>query len=289
MRPTLPGVVTHARPRPGPSPDGGRGVLPGRAHLPGGATVGAVLAAALVPDTVLLVPGTSGRAPDDPALVALRDATSDAVARVTRGAARTVVVAPGAVTRSVEGDVVLGAAAAGVPDHLLPDDPPRVHLAPAPGGPVALPGEPGAGAVVGARAVLAAGVPATHLHVVEVTGRDAVALRALGESLVAHGADALVVVGSLAARHGDDAPLAADPRAAAHDAALRDALRAGPAAARDALADADASLAADLAVTGWGPWQVLVGGLDARGDLDVLHDVRWRGAGHVVATWQVVP
>lgn len=251
-------------------------------------------AAALVPDTVLLLPGAAGRGPDDAALTSLRSAAAVAVHRAVTGAARVVVVAPGRVDRAVTGRVRAGAAAVGVPDHLLRAPVPDVVLAAAPGGPPAVPGAPGTGAVVGVRLALDAGVPTGSLHVVEVAPGPVGTLRVLGASMSGAGPTALVVVGSGSARHGDDAPLPHDARADATDRALLTALRAGGGAARDALAGLDAAAAAELAVTGWSPWQVLVGALDAA-DLtgrpvpDVVHAGVWCGAAHAAVAWTAAP
>ncbi|MBD7920080.1 hypothetical protein H9657_17550 [Cellulomonas sp. Sa3CUA2] len=250
-------------------------------------------AVALVPDTVLLLPGAAGRGPDDPELVALRAAARTAVARAVGRTARVLVVAPGPVDRSVAGTVRAGAAAAGVPDHLLEHPVPQVRLEVAPGGPPEVPGPPGTGAAAGVRLALEAGVPARGLHVVEVTPGRAAPLRAIGAATTTTGPTVLVVVGSGAARHGHDAPLPHDDRAAGLDRGLLAALHAGGTPARDALAALDAALAADLGVTGWAPWQVLVGALDAAVTAppapDVLHTTLWHGAAHAVVAWEVAP
>ena len=264
----------------------------GRAAARYGRTV--LAAAALVPDTVLLLPGAAGRGPDDPVLLALRAGAATAVARAVGGACRVVVVAPGRTHRSVTGVVRAGAASAGVPDHLLDVEVPDVVLTAAPGAPPAAPGRPGAGAVVGLRLALDAGVPPAAVHVVEVAPGPAGVLRATGADLVAAGPTALVVVGSGSARHGADAPLPHDVRADAFDTALLAALRAGGDAARAAFADLDAARSAALAVTGWAPWQVLVGAAEvgtasARCTTDVVHAAVWRGAAHAAVVWEVAP
>ncbi|ADG74454.1 conserved hypothetical protein [Cellulomonas flavigena DSM 20109] len=252
-----------------------------------------LVAAALVPDTVLLLPGTAGRGPDDPALVALRAAAASAVARAVGAGARVVVVAPGPVDRSVTGELAAGASAAGVPDHLLASPAPRVRLVPAPGGPDERPGAPRTSGVVGVRLALAAGAAVERLHLVEVAPGPHAALRALGSALTAAAPTALVLVGSGSARHGPDAPLPQDARAGSFDARLVAALRAGGPAGRDALAATDGELATALAVTGRAPWQVLVGALDAAGPVPppavVLHAAVLRGAAHAAVAWEVRP
>ncbi|UZN04911.1 hypothetical protein [Cellulomonas sp. S1-8] len=253
-------------------------------------------AAALVPDTVLLLPGVAGAASGAPALVALRSAAADAVVRAMTSADRVVVVAPvraGGADRAVVGVLHLGAAAVGAPDHLLGARVPDVRLLPAPGAPAPVAGSPAAGGVVGVRLALDAGVPPDHLHLVEVGPGPVAALRAVGASTTAAGRTALVVVGSGSARHGAAAPQPPDDRAAAFDADLQAALATGGAAARDALAGLDPTLAAALAVTGWAPWQVLVGAVDAAGPRealgapDVRHATVWHGAAHAVVEWWV--
>jgi hypothetical protein len=252
-----------------------------------------VLAAALVPDTVLLLPGVAGRGPDEPVLVALRAAAAAVVADAVAGAARVVVVAPGRADRAIVGDVALGAAAAGVPDALLREPVPTVRLDPPGVGPSAGSGAVGSGTVVGLRLALAAGVPAHRLHALEVAPGPVPPLRATGAALGEDAGTVLVVVGSGSARHGDDAPLPGDARASAVDATLLAALQQGGAAARSALAALAEPTATALAVTGWAPWQVLVGALDAAsgdpGDdrTDVRHATVWRGAAHAAVLWRV--
>ncbi|GIG38515.1 hypothetical protein [Cellulomonas phragmiteti] len=254
-----------------------------------------LVVAALVPDTVLLLAGAAGRGPDDATLVALRTSALAAVARAVAGATRTVVVAPGAVTRSVAGPVRAGAAAAGVPDHLLVGGATDVLLVPAAGAAPALPGAPGSGTVVGLRLALAAGAAPAGLHLLEVAPGEPAELRALGAATTSSGPTALVVVGSGSARHGDGAPLPADDEATTVDGALLAACTSGGRAARDALADLDAGVARRLAATGWAPWQVLVGALDATGqgaDLagpELLHASVLRGAAHAAVVWAVAP
>ena len=269
-----------------------------------------LVAAALVPDTVLLLPGAAGRGPDDEVLGVLRSAAATAVARTVAGAERVVVVAPGAATRWVVGRVRAGAGAAGVPDHLLGGPVPTVELAPAPVpglGPCTGPGAdlvpdlgprtasgtaPGPAAVVGLRLALDAGADPGRLHVREIAA-DQTDLRMLGRAAVDGARTALVVVGSGSVRHGTGAPLPADPRAQQADGDLLAALAAGGRPARDALAALDPALARDLAVSGYAPWQVLVGALDASpadpGPTDVLHAEVWRGASHAAVVWQVAP
>jgi hypothetical protein len=96
----------------------------------------------------------------------------------------------------------------------------------------------------------------------------------------------LLLVGGLSARHGPDGPLATDERAAAVDAAvLADLVDLGP-AARARLADVPAHLARVLAISAWGPWQVLVGA--ASGDATVVtqHASAPLGAAYATVSWR---
>lgn len=121
------------------------------------------------------------------------------------------------------------------------------------------------------------------------TGGPAAALRERGATLAArHRRLGLVVVGSLSARHGPDGPLADDPRALGVDARLLTDLADGGPAARARLADVDAGLAAELAISGWGPWQVLLGAIDGDGGpvrAELLAAEAPFGAQYLVAAW----
>ncbi|GIG33941.1 hypothetical protein [Cellulomonas oligotrophica] len=256
--------------------------------------------AALVPDTALLVPGVAGR--HEPAgLADLRAAALAAVAEGVEAArgGRLVVVAPRAGTddRAPAGRVRAGLGAAGVPDALLGWPVPDLPVVAPPAGvdlPVAGPSV-GVPAAVALHLVAAASPadPPADVVVVEVA-RDAAAparaadLRALGAACAADAPTALVVVGSGSARHGPHAPLADEPDAPAWDDALHAAL-AGP-GARDALAGLDRGACARLAVSGWAPWQVLVGasaGVPLTARLDAV--VLLAGAAHAAGAWATVP
>ena len=237
-----------------------------------------LVVAALVPDTALLVPGTAG---DADVLVGLRTAAVAAVAEVVAAEVETVVVvAPGPVPRELAGTVRPSLGAAGVPDELVwwPVEP------------VTLPGAghdvPAVASAVGLH-LLARARRDTGLRVVEVTGRQtAEALTILGRTLVGDGPTGLVVVGSGSGRHGPDAPLADDARAPSHDArVLADLADAGP-GARARLAADDADLAAELAVRGWAPWQVLLGAAaDQPIRARLLAESTELGAQHAVLVW----
>jgi hypothetical protein len=124
------------------------------------------------------------------------------------------------------------------------------------------------------------------LRVVEVA--DADALSVPGAALVGQHDVALVVVGSGSGRHGPDAPLADDPRAPAFDDRLLALLGDGGPAARAELAGVDATLAAELAVTGLAPWRVLVGAVgEAHVRARVLATGTPAGAHHAVVLWSL--
>jgi hypothetical protein len=247
-----------------------------------------LVAAALVPDTALVVPGVAGSA--DPART-LRAAARDAVRDATADVERVVVVAPGPVDRELTGPVRGTFAAVGVPDRALRGTVPVVLGAPdgASSGLATSAGTPAPGTAAAIHLLVAAGRESARL--VEVSAGRADRLRALGRALAAVGGPervALVVVGSASGRHGPDAPLADDDRAPENDARLlADLSDAGP-AARARLAAADAALAAELAVTGWAPWQVLLGAVgDARAvDAKLLHEEVLAGAQHAVLLWR---
>jgi hypothetical protein len=236
-----------------------------------------LVAAALVPDTALIVPGAGGAA--DVAHM-LRTAALAVVSEALAEAEVLVVVAPGRETREVIGTVVGTLGAAGIPDRHLGWPVPTTATGPGPRLPV------GVSAAVGLHLAARAGWRGVT-RVVEVAGGDLVAL---GAGLVDEASTALLVVGSGSARHGPDGPLADDERAPAHDAALlADLADAGP-AARARLGAHAADEASALAVTGHGPWQVLVG---AAGDRTVRARLErsevLAGAQHAALLWRVAP
>lgn len=261
-----------------------------------------MVAASLVPATALLVPGAAGRAE---VLVDLRARALDAVAALlAAGPEQVVVVAPGPADREVDGPVRASLASAGVPDDRLSWSIPA-------GRPTSLTAQVGApvvGAVasvgllllarsgwVGPVRVVEVGPPGTAAVTGPTSDRGA-DLRGLGARLAGDGAAAgasrvgLLVVGSLSARHGPDAPLADDERAPAYDAAVVADLADGGPAARDRLRRLDERVAGELAVSGWGPWQVLLGAVgDDAVEAGVLAAGAPFGAQHVVATWLPVP
>ncbi|MCL3860160.1 hypothetical protein [Actinotalea sp. K2] len=239
-----------------------------------------LVAAALIPETALLVPGAAGAAE---VLTDERDAALDAVRDlVAHGPDRVVVVAarsrrtsaedvdpPDVDPRAVhppESDLAVGEprsdrlrptlAAAGIDDAMLG------WPAPASG--------PGAVVVqeVGAAVALLlldrVGWDGP-VQVATVAAEDAPALRELGARLVEDTSTTLLLVGSLSARRGPHAPLPQDDRARAFDASvLADLTDLGPEAVRRLVA-VPTDLARDLAVSAWAPWQVLLGAVGASG------------------------
>lgn len=240
------------------------------------------LGAALVPDTALLVPGAGGTAD---AGAVLRDAALSAVEQVARDAVAAsgvvVVVAPGRRHREVVGAVRASLGGAGIPDGAL-------GWPPAGGE-----GLPRAGVSASVGILLLAQLGLRPARVLEVTadqgapeGTGAL-LRGAGSALVERAPTALVVVGSPSGRHGPDAPLPDDPRAPAYDdAVLADLADAGP-RARARLVALDPALAAELAVTGWAPWQVLAGAARTTPVVvGLLRRTVLAGATHAVLTWR---
>jgi hypothetical protein len=227
-----------------------------------------LVTAALVPETLLLLPGTAGAAT---VLAAERSAAREAVRRVLDARPERVVVVT-CPPRSSH-DVVLRhplvptSTAAGIPDERWAD---RTNGPSSPSGtvearPAAVGGagatvvqDPGASVGLALLAEQGWGGP-TDAVLLADGPRDPAGLRSLGADAVADGATALLLLGALSARRGPDAPLPDDPRAAPVDADLERDLVAldAPAAAR--LAHADPHLAAELAVSAWAPWQVLLG------------------------------
>lgn len=219
---------------------------------------GVLVAAALVPETLLLLPGTAGAAH---VLEAERAAAREAVARLLAAGPERVLVVT-CPPRSTH-DVVLRhplratSTAAGIPDERWSGgagDPEGARVQ-----------DPGTS--VGLALLADQGWTGVTDAVVLADGpRDASALRALGAAEVADGATALLLLGALSARRGPEAPLPDDPRAAELDEQVeRDLLALDPAGAAR-LADLDPALAAALAVSAWAPWQVLLGAAGTQDD-----------------------
>lgn len=230
-----------------------------------------LVTAALVPETLLLLPGTAGAAT---VLEAERAAAREAVRRLLAARPERVVLVT-CPPRSTA-DVVLRhplaptATAAGIPDE-------RWSRAGADAVTPAAPGTGGAGtgrptvvqdpgASVGLALLAEHGWSGpTDVLLLADGPRDAAGLRALGAAEAADGATALLLLGALSARRGPDAPLPDDPRAADLDARLEQDLVALDPAAAGRLAGLDPDLAVDLAVSAWAPWQVLLGAAEAAG------------------------
>jgi hypothetical protein len=250
--------------------------------------------ATLVPDTALLVPGAAGAAD---VLADVRTAAVDAVEVMLAAApARVVVVAPGGADRMMPGPFLPTLGAAGIDDAGLgwpataagahPDVTPTRVDNPASAVALLLLGRCGWTGPV----TLAEVAPPGTDPVTTATGRSA-ELAALGYGLAAGPEPvAFLVAGSLSARRGADAPLEHDRRAAAvDDGMLGDLADAGrPARAR--LAGMAPELAAELAVTAWAPWQLVIGavaGRSAQGTVRgaVHHVAAPFGATYAVASW----
>ncbi len=265
-----------------------------RAATRRGGSVATVLAGAvMIPDTALLVPGAAGRAT---VLTAVRAAADEAVRGLVTGTSAggpdgIVVVVPGG--RGAPASPALappgrpGLGGTGVPDDALGDLALRVRRPSQTHGPT--PTE-GAAASVGLLALAAAGWSG-GTRVLVAAGDDPAVLAEHGATLAAApGRLGLLLVGSLSARRGPDGPLATDERApAVEDAVVADLVDLGP-HARRRLAAVPATLAAELAVSAWGPWQVLVGaGAGTVLGGAVLHRSAPFGATYVVAAWRPAP
>ncbi len=217
-----------------------------------------------VPDTALLVPGAAGRA------VVLSELREQAVAALAEAVGnrpgRVVVIAPGSADRYLAAPVTTGLGAAGIPERVVGGGTGSGARpgAPAPGG--GRP-RPSRADVAASAALVLLGLAGSApdvvdgVDVLEVGRRstDGAALRRHGVELAEPAPATVVVVGSLSARHGPDAPLPDDPRAAAVDARLLAALQTGERELTAVLDDLGAGVATELAVSGWGPWQVASG------------------------------
>lgn len=127
----------------------------------------------------------------------------------------------------------------------------------------------------------------THVTVVPA---DADAARKVGAERVTD-RTGLLLLGSLSARRGPDGPLPDDERAPQVDAQVLADLTSlggpGHTQARQRLAEVPAATATELAVSAWAPWQVLCAAI---GDEPRLRAVeRWSGApygaGYAVVSW----
>ncbi len=210
--------------------------------------------ATLCPWPPLLVRELTGA---DPVLPELRAACAGAVAELLNdGPEEVAVVGPGTVTAPWPGHGRLNVAAFGGPRTGSGD---RPVLPPAPG--------------IGAYLLDQAGYDGERL-IWSVSADEPVAgCRKLGADLAGRDArTALLVIGDGSARRGPRAPGHFDERAAAFDAAVERAVRAGD---TRALLDLDPALARELMATGRPAWQVLAGALETAAPLSVA--VRYAG------------
>lgn len=234
-------------------------------------------AAALVPPTALLVPGAAGAAD---VLVAERRAALAAVrAVVAQRPDALALVVPGT------GPVRVGRmrptlAAAGIDDAGLGWVP-----------------EPSAGAgrvLVVDDVAAAVGLFLLHragwrgaVDLVPAGAADGATLRMTGDRLVRLRGWGLVLVGGLSARHGPDGPLATDHRAAPLDDVLAADLADLDVPARARLAAVPSRLAASLAISAWGPWQILLGAAPGTPVRARTHRVSAPlGAAYATLSWQ---
>ena len=284
-----------------------------------------LIAAALVPGTVLLVPGAGGR--EDEATDVIRDAATAAVeAMFRRGVDRVVVIAPAPVDRHLVTGWKAGLGDVGIGDGQvrwpLPewrelgrnpgrsahvDDAVRAAAglrdidSDAPGGgpvPLIVSAVGSAALALAAHAMPDRWAGALEMLEVREPGRGARTVASRAEELrergrvllrsAPHDALGLIVAGSLSARNGEDAPLAADDRAPGIDRAVAADLVDGGADARGRLGELDPQLAVALGMSGWAPWQVLVGACGAVGAVEVerARVDRCLGVLHVSASWR---
>lgn len=217
-----------------------------------------IIGAALCPWPPLLVRELTG---GELVLPELRGACADAVGALLAHRPEAVaVVGPGAVTTQWPGNGRLNIAAFGGPPA-APDPAvaARPVLSPAPG--------------IGAHLLDQAGYEGERLLWSVSADEPVTGCRKLGAELA--GGDvrtALLVLGDGSARRGRRAPGHFDERAAAFDAEVERAVRAGD---TQALLDLDAGLARDLMASGRPAWQVLAGALEGMASLTA--EVRYTG------------
>jgi hypothetical protein len=238
-----------------------------------------ITSAALCPWPPLLVRELTGA---DQVLPELRAACAEAVAALLRDGPEVVaVVGPGTATASWPADGRLNIAAFGPGAAAAAQ---RPVLPPAPGTaerPV-LPPAPG----IGAYLLDQAGYRGDRL-IWSVSADEPVAgCRKLGADLAGGGArTALLAIGDGSARRGLRAPGHFDERAAAFDAEVERAVRAGQ---LTALLDLDPALARELMATGRPVWQVLAGALEGMASLatEVQYTGDPFGVAYLVATFR---
>ena len=270
---------------------------------PRSGSVGDVLvAAALVPETALLVPGGAGRA----------DVLAAERAAVLRAVAQLVAAAPDRVLLVVAAPRFLGApVAGGAPAATLPGDR-QVTLGgagvadgtlgwayPAPGQPRAASDRGGGGTPAGSDPARSG--PQGQATVATTVGRLALvaggwtgpvdvegAAGDVATAVAASDRTALLLVGSLSARRGPDGPLPDDARAPDVERSLvADLIDLGP-DARRRLAEVPAALADELAISARPLWQHLIAVVerDGRRWHGELHSLSAPfGATYAVLTW----
>ncbi len=236
-----------------------------------------ITSAALCPWPPLLVRELTGA---DPVLPELRAACAEAVAALLRDGPEVVaVVGPGTATASWPGDGRLNIAAFG-PGATVPDRPRHCRRGLQPGRGRMLPPAPG----IGAYLLDQAGYHGERL-IWSVSADEPVAgCRKLGADLAGGSTrTALLAIGDGSARRGPRAPGHFDERAAAFDAEVERAMRAGD---LTALLDLDPALARELMATGRPAWQVLAGALEGMAGLaaEVQYAGDPFGVAYLVAT-----
>ena len=222
--------------------------------------------ATLCPWPPLLVRELTGA---DPVLPELRAACAGAVAALLAdGPDEVAVVGPGTVTASWPGHGRLNVAAFGGPRAGFQGSA-SARPAGAGGDRPVLPPAPG----IGAYLLDQAGYAGERLIWSVSAGEPVAGCRKLGADLAGRDArTALLVIGDGSARRGPRAPGHFDERAAAFDAEVERAVRAGD---TQALLDLDPALASELMATGRPAWQVLAGALESARPLSVA--VRYAG------------
>jgi hypothetical protein len=235
-----------------------------------------LVAAALVPPTALLVPGAAGRAD---VLADERATALDAVRILVDAGPEVVVVVPPGTGPVALGRLRPSLAAAGVDDAAL-DWSPRPTRGAGRGRRV-----DDVAAAVGLLLLDHAGWGGP-VEVLPAPPTDGATLRMRGDEL-ANGARrvALLLVGGLSARHGPDGPLATDERASSVDAAVLADLIDLDGPARSRLAGVPAHLAGVLAISAWGPWQVLVGAAPGNPASVTHHASVPFGAAYAILAW----
>jgi hypothetical protein len=238
--------------------------------------------AAVLPHPPLLVPELAGDAAAE--LDPLREACTRALAAVLAGDRRLVLVGDGPAWGVPRPDAAGSFRPYGAPVDvaLPPQQPLDLDGLPEPVRLDRLPLSLAAAAFMLARL----DTPPARLSAVTVPvslgARAAAAIgRALAGRAGAAGPPALVAMGDLSARRSERAPGAFHPEAAAFDAAVGEAIRAG---APERLLDLDPALAATLRAAGRVPLQVLAGAFAGVGGVRgrVLYEAAPYGVGYLV-------